>query len=174
MFRKDLPDGFAVVPYDSTTVNCLYLPQLNTAGEDYAGPYFALLMPDGRAAAGESGRPHRYDGLEACVRDAEVLRRRRKVPDRRRWRDSMRPWRHRYGTADGEGPLQVCPACGASLADDDGCRLLLQVGGQEIRLPTRLDDDGEAVDVDGTIASGYHSDTLCGKCGLSLADREVL
>jgi hypothetical protein len=66
-----------------------------------------------------------------------------------------------------------CPDCGAKLTNlysvdietTDGVRLLYW--------PSRLDSDGVLVDVDGVIASGQHSDTMCRNCGLSLADYET-
>jgi hypothetical protein len=73
---------------------------------------------------------------------------------------------HRYDTT-------VCPNCGADLTQADQVRMILSMGGQLVSIMTRLGADGLLIDVDRSIANGYHSDTECGMCGERLTDHEV-
>lgn len=71
--KIDCQNGFVAVPRDAVTVNGHYLDHLNTAPDDYKGP-FVLLFPDGKAAMNEEGRrPYVYRDAEEARNDAQVL-----------------------------------------------------------------------------------------------------
>ena len=67
-----------------------------------------------------------------------------------------------------------CPRCGANLTAQDAAWLVTydeRVGLG--RLLSRLDAEGRLLDVEGAVAAGLHSDTLCRSCGEGLAEYEV-
>ena len=76
MFELNLGDGYVIVPRIACTANRLYLPSLNIIEQNDI-KRFCLLMPNGRIAEDENcERPFVYDSLQACIDDAQVLKRR--------------------------------------------------------------------------------------------------
>ena len=69
MFEK-MACGFTVVPYDSVTLNGLYLRHLNTQSHPVG---LALIAPNGKAIDGEGGRPYYYGTLPKAENDAKRL-----------------------------------------------------------------------------------------------------
>lgn len=90
---------------------------------------------------------------------------------------------HRYSCA-------CCPACGCDLGREGGVVLQFVLDylshnfpsndfalcdiTQSLTMPSRLDADGFIVDVADLVRNGYHSDTLCGGCGVSMSEYEVV
>jgi hypothetical protein len=74
---------------------------------------------------------------------------------------------HRYS-------IKKCPECRHDLAQTGGVEIEITDGYGNREIPSRLDETGTVVDVDGVIENGLHSDTLCGKCGEPLNEYEVL
>ena len=76
-------------------------------------------------------------------------------------------FRHQYS-------VTVCPDCGNDLAAESGVTIeSFRDGIGTGMVASKLDADGVLIDVFDLIADGLHSDTECGKCGLSLADLEL-
>jgi len=65
-----------------------------------------------------------------------------------------------------------CPKCKADLTKEDAISLVTSAGGVR-ETPTRLDEDGDLIDVEDLVANGYHSETRCGSCDKSLVDFEI-
>ena len=73
---------------------------------------------------------------------------------------------HRYPT--------TCPSCKADLTRPESVELVYTIGDDQVHETTsRLDENGRLVDVGGVVAKGYHSDTVCGGCLVSLAEHEL-
>lgn len=73
-------------------------------------------------------------------------------------------------TGTGE-PLKLCPHCGSDLTVGDGVVIELAVAERNIEADSYLEADGSLVDTeDGAVKKGFHSQTLCGRCGRCLAD----
>lgn len=79
---------------------------------------------------------------------------------------TTKKWEHRYSVTS-------CPRCKADFRAPASIDMVVSVDGATTRIMTKLDPYGLLVDVNKLIANGYHSDTLCGSCSVSLADREV-
>jgi hypothetical protein len=70
-------------------------------------------------------------------------------------------------------PLTECPTCGNDLTAGSGVDLDLVVGGRSLTVSSSLTDDGVLMDTDdNAVSNGYHSETMCGKCGRSLQEFE--
>lgn len=67
----DLGDGYLAVPYDSTTLNGLFLPQLLATSKSTS---FAV-MKNGRALRDENESTYRYKSLQEAREDVETLKR---------------------------------------------------------------------------------------------------
>ena len=71
MTEIDVGFGFIAVPYDSVTLNGIYMRGLN--GE-LDPSKFAVVAPNGKVLMGEDGkRPYCYTSIEDCRRDAQKL-----------------------------------------------------------------------------------------------------
>ena len=69
-----------------------------------------------------------------------------------------------YLTEDGE-PAWECPECHTNWNEEGGVDILFSVGGHSFQVPSRLDEEGQLVDVeDGAVAKGLHAGTHCGHC----------
>jgi hypothetical protein len=73
---------------------------------------------------------------------------------------------------DNDRPLTVCPFCNGDLTAERGICLVISAGGRVQEWPTRLDGQGNLIDVDRLVENGYHSETKCGHCHESLVYQE--
>lgn len=67
---KELPGGYKAVPYEATSLNGMFFPQLL---HQVVTERVVVLDPNGRALQSESGRPCCYDNLASARNDVEIL-----------------------------------------------------------------------------------------------------
>lgn len=85
---------------------------------------------------------------------------------------------HRYIDHETKKPLKMCPhdGCACDLTArsfDGGVTLVAAINETLHESPSVLDEGGVLEDVDSLVENGYHSDTLCAKCGESLSAYEA-
>ncbi|HEY7423988.1 MAG TPA: DNA cytosine methyltransferase [Gemmataceae bacterium] len=90
---------------------------------------------------------------------------------------------YRYHVQGTKNPLRHCRRCDHDLTQaESGVTILLYFGNGKseaglVRIDSSLDLNGNLLDVDGYVGTGYHSNTLCRHCGEQLyhfSDEEQL